>query len=79
MANKKTTEQIKANEGKDTSISRRSFLKRTAYVSPSLIVLGALSKPVTALGSVVDTTNTDFTGGGNGFGGNGNGPGGLGN
>lgn len=43
---------------KETSVSRRQFLKKTAYVTPSLIILGGLSKPVIALGS--DDIGTGF-------------------
>lgn len=33
---------------KRTPVSRRQFLKKTAYATPSLIILGSLVKPVTA-------------------------------
>ena len=73
MENRNMIEQKKDPEeiSKKTSVSRRKFLKKTAYATPSLIILGALSKPVTAHASVVDDTGFN---GGNQYGG---GPGNL--
>ncbi len=51
---------------KETSISRRQFLKKTAYITPSIIVLGNLPIPVIAGASTIDTTNTNFGGFGGG-------------
>ncbi len=47
-------------------ISRRQFLKKTAYITPSIIVLGNLPIPVIAGASTIDTTNTNFGGFGGG-------------
>ncbi len=49
MENKKTilTSEIKKEviEKKKTEISRRSFLKRSAYSAPVLMAMGQLAKP----------------------------------
>ena len=39
------------NEKKTTNEARRAFLKKAAYVAPTVIALGAITKPVSAAAS----------------------------
>jgi hypothetical protein len=41
----------KLNENKNTIKSRRSFLKKTAYHAPSLLLMGQLTKPTLTHGA----------------------------
>ncbi|PHS41850.1 MAG: hypothetical protein COB07_02080 [Sulfurovum sp.] len=64
--NKQTLEQKvdQVEVSKKTSVSRRQFLKRSAYATPSLIILGSLAKPVAAFGSdnkIFPTNNKSST------------------
>lgn len=71
--NKHTIEQKEDQKevSKKTSVSRRQFLKKTAYATPSLIILGNLPTPVMANnnGSLPVTDNNNGSGGsfGGGF------------
>ena len=75
MENAKMTEQKKEQTevSKKIFASRRKFLKKTAYVTPTLIVLGNLPKPVLASGGSGDNRDTNFGGFGGGPGGFGGG------
>lgn len=52
--------------------ARRSFLKKTVYAAPSIMVLGQLARPTGAVGaSTIDDTDGPGGGNGGGFGGGG--------
>lgn len=66
MSSKK--DQKKVDKG--TVVSRRQFLKKTAYTAPSLVILSSLTRPTVAFGgSDTNTGPGGGFGGGNGFGG----------
>ena len=41
----KTSNKIDIGQKDDVKISRRSFIKKTAYIAPTLFILGTLSRP----------------------------------
>jgi len=51
-----TVVQNESFEKKKTEISRRSFLKRTAYSAPVLMAMGQLAKPTSASADGVGST-----------------------
>ena len=56
--NKTLTPEIQkeCSENKKTEISRRSFLKRTAYSAPVLMAMGQLAKPTSVSADGVGST-----------------------
>lgn len=58
---------------KEIRTSRRNFLKKAAYSAPTIVAMGYLTRPTSAMASNIDDRN----GPGGGFGGNGFGQGGI--
>lgn len=45
--------------------SRRAFLKKAAYVAPTIVALGSITKPISAMASGPTTVNPGNSGGSN--------------